>query len=164
MSKNKYQLKHTIKLSDRQQRELEAIVSKGTHQARKIKRARVLLMSHDGAKDAHIAASTLLSIRTVERIRRRFAGEGGMERALEDDPRPGQPPKLDDDKEAKLVAIACSEAPEGRDRWTLALLQKRLLSDKVVSAISLNAIHEHLRRRGIKPWLKKNVVRAENYA
>ena len=159
---NKYQQKHTIRLSVRQRRQLEAIAHKGKHKSRDIKRAQVLLKSDQGLKDEDISASVEVSLRTVERIRQRFVKQGGLERALHDLPRSGQPSKLNDINEAKLVAIACSEPPEGRNRWTLELLQSRLVDDKVVTTISLNAIHEHLRERGIKPWREKNVVRADS--
>ena len=65
-------------------------------------------------------------------------------------------------KEAKLVAIACSGAPEGRDRWTLSLLRDKLIGDKVVLKISLDTIHRGLNKRGIKPWREKNVVRTDS--
>ena len=152
--------KHSVKLSVRQKLRLEDLVHKGRQKARDIKRAQVLLKSDEGMTDDEISESVGVSQRTVERIRQRFVKQGGLERALHDLPRSGQPSKLDDVKEAKLVAIACSEPPEGRDRWTLELLQTRLIDDKVVTTISLNSIHEHLRERGIKPWREKNVVRA----
>jgi transposase len=158
---HKNQQKHIVKLSARQKRQLENIISKGKHKSRDIKRAQVLLKSNQGIKDEDIVATVGLSSRTVERVRQRFTEKGGgLERAVYDLPRTGQPAKLDDVKEAKLVAIACSGAPEGRDRWTLELLQHRLIDDKIVNTISLNAIHQHLINRGIKPWREKNVVRA----
>jgi transposase len=158
---NKNQQKHIVKLSARQKRQLEDIIGKGKHKARDIKRAQVLLKSNQGMKDEDISVSVGLSPRTVERVRQRFTEiGGGINRAVYELPRTGQPAKLDDVKEAKLVAIACSRAPEGRDRWTLELLKQRLIGDKVVNTISLNAIHQHLINRGIKPWREKNVVRA----
>ena len=115
-------------------------------------------------KDEDIAADVSLTVRTIERIRQRFtAKDGGLERALHDLPRSGQPPVLDDVKEAKLVAIACSDAPEGYDRWTLSLLREKLIGDKVVNWISLDTIHRQLTDRGIKPWREKNVVRSHPY-
>ena len=158
---NKNQQKHIVNLSARQKSQVEDIISKGRHKSRDIKRAQVLLKSSQGMKDEEIVIAVGLSSRTVERVRQRFTEKGGgLERAVYDLPRSGQPAKLDDVKETKLVAIACSDAPEGRDRWTLELLQKRLIGDKVVTTISLNAIHQHLTNRGIKPWREKNVVRA----
>lgn len=136
------------------------MAGKGKHKARDIKRAQVLLKSNQGMKDQDIAASVGLSLRTVGRVRQRFTEKGGgLDRAVYDLPRSGQPAKLDDTDEAKLVAIACSDAPEGHDRWTLSLLRDKLIGEKVVLKISLDTIHRQLTKRGIKPWREKNVVR-----
>ena len=77
----------------------------------------------------------------VERIRKRFVADG-MERALNEDPRPGQKRKLDGRAEATLIATACSEAPEGHEHWTLRLLAGRLIQLGVVDTVS----HETVRR------------------
>jgi hypothetical protein len=84
-----------------------------------------------------------------------------MDRALYDAARPGQAPKLDTKAEAHLVAIACTDPPEGSDHWTLELLQERMISDGKVDSISTVAIWKHLSKRGIKPWREKNVVHSE---
>ena len=161
-NKNKYQLKHIIQLSVRQKQKLEDITHKGKHGSCEIKRAQVLLKSSKGVKDKDIAKQVGVTVRTIERIRQRFcAKDGGLDRALYDLPRSGQPPRLDDAKEAKLIAIACSNAPEGYDHWTLSLLQKKLIDDQIVSKISLDTIHRQLLTRGIKPWREKNVVRSQ---
>jgi len=157
---NKYQQKHIITLSRQQKVQLQNITRKGTHNAREIKRAYVLLKSAGGMKDVNIAMDVGVSVRTVERIRARFA-EGGIDRAIADAPRSGQPPALDDKAEAHLVAIACSDPPEGRDHWTLQLLQTKLIADKKVKTISTVAIWNYLQKRGIKPWREKNVVHSE---
>lgn len=157
---NKYQQKHIITLSNRQKRQLQSITRKGNHNARVIKRAKILMKSSMGWKDEEIAQFVETNIRTVERVRTRFT-EGGLDRALYDAPRSGQPPKLDDTTEAHLVAIACSKPPEGTHHWTLELLQKRLITDKKVDTISTVAIWKHLNQRGVKPWREKNVVYSE---
>jgi len=154
-----YQQKHIVRLTKRERETLRDITKKGTHKARVITRARVLLLSAGGATDALVAEKAATNLRTVERIRRRY-GEGGLERALYDAPRPGQPPILHGKVEATLVAIACSDPPKGRERWTLGLLQEQLLKRTKLRHISTVAIWHHLRNRGIKPWLEKNVVRA----
>lgn len=154
------QKKHTIKLSARQRHQLKNITTKGRHNARVIKRAQVLLASHNGSKDADIAAQVGVSVRTVERVRQRYTTDG-LDRALYDAPRPGAKRKLTDKAEARLVALACSEPPEGAQHWTLELLQKRLVKDGVVESISTVSIWQHLTDRGIKPWREKNVVHSE---
>lgn len=158
---NKYQQKHIITLSRRQKRQLHDITRKGKHNARVIRRAKILLKSDAGWKDEKIAQVVEVNIRTVGRVRTRFA-DGGLDRALSDAPRPGQPPKLNDTTEAHLVALACSEPPEGAHHWTLKLLQERLITDKKVDTISTVAIWKHLNQRGVKPWREKNVVRTKD--
>lgn len=153
--------KHIIQLSDRERQQLQRITNKGVHQSRVVKRATILLKSDEGLIDKDIAQQTGVDKSTVERIRRR-CGEGGIDRALYDAPRSGQPPKLDNKKEAHLIAIACSDPPEGHVRWTLELLQEKLLADGIVHRISTVAIWNHLNDRGIKPWREKNVVHPED--
>jgi len=159
---NKYQQKHIIMLSEQQKAQLQGITGKGKHNVRVIKRAKVLLKSAAGRKDVDIAESVEIGKRTIEYIRARFA-EGGLDRALYDAPRMGQPPKLDVQAEAHLVAIACSDPPKGRNHWTLELLQKQMMKDNKVKTISTVAIWNRLRKRGIKPWREKNVVYSEGY-
>lgn len=149
--------KYIITLSNQEKKRLEDITRKGRHSVRVIKRAGVLLKSDRGFTDKEIAQQTAITISTVERIRYRFF-EGGIERALYDAPRSGQPGKLNAKTEAHLIAVACSDPPKGRKRWTLELLQKRMILDKKVKTISTVALWGHLRNRGIKPWLEKNVV------
>ena len=75
-----------------------------------------VLQSASGIKDADIARTVGVATRA-----------GGMDHALYDAPRTGQPPKISDTAEAHLVATACSSPPAGRDHWTLELLQKRMI-------------------------------------
>jgi transposase len=149
--------KHIVKLSNQEYKQLQHITRSGKHNARVIKRAHILLKTHTGYSDKDIAEHVGVSKRTVERIRKNYIG-GGLDRALYDAPRPGKPPIITHKVEAHLVAVACTPPPEGAVRWTLELLRERLINDKVVTRISLNAIHEHLINRGIKPWREKNVV------
>ena len=88
-----------------------------------------------------------ISAGTVCRTKRRYL-EGGLKRALEEDPRPGQPAKLDERGEAHLIALACSEAPQGHDHWTLRLLASKVVELGLVPSMS----HEGIRKR-----LKKTV-------
>ena len=153
---SKYQQKHIITLSSREEARLRAITRTGNRGALVIKRARILLKSAAGMKDADIAPMVDVTVRTVENVRRRFA-DSGIDRALHDAPRTGQPKKITDADEAHLVAVACSPAPEGCTHWTLELLQKRLRHDRKKD-VSTVAIWKRFDARGIKPWREKNVV------
>lgn len=145
-----------------EQSKLRTMQKKGTEKARVLNRARILLKLHDGVSDAVIAREAFVCKKTVCRMRIRF-NEGRLERALYDLPRSGQPPIITDKIEAHLVALACSEPPEGRIRWTLELLKEKLIDDKKVKHISSVAILKHLKKRGIKPWVEKNVVHSKDH-
>ncbi len=149
--------KHIVKLSVQEKQRVREIISKGEHKARVIKRAQTLLASHNGLKDAAIAAHVSVTTRTVENIRKRYATVG-LKRALYDAPRPGAQRKLTDKTEARLVAIACSEPPAGSEHWTLVLLRQKMIGDGVVNDISTVTLWHYLTNRGIKPWREKNVV------
>lgn len=155
--------KHTIQLSSGEQAHLHAIIKKGKHNARVINRARILLYSHNGVGKDAIAEGMGIGRSTVQRTRDNYR-ESGLDRALYDAPRPGQPKKLDDKAEAHLVALACSDPPEGSDHWTLELLQERMIGDGKVKTISTVALWKRLVNRGIKPWREKNVVYPNAYA
>ena len=133
--------KYLINLSDTDRETLVQMTHKGTLKARQFKRAMILLKADEGLSDPQIMAALNVSRPCVERIRKRFVADG-IERALNEDPRPGQRRKLDGRAEATLIATACSEAPEGHARWTLRLLAGKLVQLQVVDAIS----HETVRR------------------
>ena len=133
-----------VKLSDDQDALLKQLTSKGHAQARRLRRARTLLLAHQGHTDAQIAQALGVAVRTVERTRRRFAQEG-LQAALSEKPRPGKAPKLTGKQEAVLVALACSEAPEGRQRWTM-----QLLADKMVELTAQESLSRETVRRTLK--------------
>ena len=124
---------------------LLALLNKGVAPARKLTRARILLLADEGGTDREIAAALHVHPATVERTRRRFV-EGGVERALSERPRPGGRPKLDGKQEAYLIALACSRAPEGRAQWTMQLLADRLVELRVVDAISDETVRRTLKK------------------
>src|SRR5215813_13425113 len=118
--------KYLVTLDDDEREQLEHLLHSGTHATRKVTRARILLKAAEGWQDSAIAAALAVGRATVERLRQRFVEQGLG--ALEEQPRRGTQPKLDAKAEARLIAEACSAAPEGRQRWTL-----HLLADQVVA-------------------------------
>src|ERR1051325_6212491 len=118
--------KYLVDLSDDERQSLLQLLRGGKHSSRKLTRARILLQADEGATDDQIALSLKVGRVTVERLRQRFV-EGGLA-ALTDKPRPGKKPKLSAKAEARLIAEACSQAPEGRSHWTMQLLAA--LTDK----------------------------------
>lgn len=132
---------YIINLSEGERQTLLEMTRKGEIKVRKFKRAMILLKADEGLSDQQIMAALNVSRPCVERIRKRFVADG-MERALNEDPRPGQKRKLDGRAEATLIATACSDAPDGHEHWTLRLLADKLVQLGVVEAIS----HETVRR------------------
>jgi len=123
-------------------------IKRGTKSARKLNRARILLLADDGKTDAQIVEALHTSPATVQRIRKRFV-EGNLERALNEDPRPGAQRKLDEKAESILEMLAHSKPPDGRKRWTLQLLAERLVALRVVDSISLETVRQELKKSGI---------------
>lgn len=114
-----------IHLTPLQHQALEQIVTIGTSRARKMKRANMLLLASESYTDADISQVLRCHPTTVERIRKRFVA-GGVDFALSEKPRPGQPIKMNGKVEAFFVALACSTPPEGRNAWTRELLAEQL--------------------------------------
>ena len=121
---------YLINLSDTERDQLEEMTRKGSLKARQFKRAMILLKAEEGLSDPQIMAAVKVSRPCVERIRKRFVLDG-IERALNEDPRPGQKRRLDGRAEANLIATACSEAPEGHKHWSLRLLAGKLARSTV---------------------------------
>jgi transposase len=153
---------HIIELSQEELSRVHTITHKGAHHARTILRARVLLLSHTGKSKNKISHELTIDPRTVQRIRDRYRS-GGIDRALFDAPRPGQPRKLDSKGEAHLIALACSDPPKGRAKWTLELLAEHMVRDKKVESISDVCILSYLTQRNVKPWREKNVVHPHHH-
>ena len=137
--------KYIVDLSAEEREELRDLISKGKPGARKMKRAQILLKADEGLKDDEIVSALNTSRTTVERTRKRFV-EGNIQKAINDDPRPGKRRKLDGRGEAHLIALACSEAPEGHATWTLRLLADRLVELGVVESISHEAVRQTLKK------------------
>jgi transposase len=137
--------KYLVTLSAEEREQLEDLLRGGTHATRKVTRARILLKAAEGWQDSAIAAALAVGRATVERTRQRFGAEGLA--ALEERPRPGTTPKLDAQAEARLIAEACSAAPEGRRRWTLHLLADRVVALGLALSYSYESVRRVLKKR-----------------
>lgn len=133
---------YVVRLTRGEREQLESLMRGGRVPVRQVTRARILLKADEGWGSGRIVQALDVSPGTVCRTKRRYV-EGGMRRALEEEARPGRPPKLDARGEAHLVALACSEAPEGHDHWTLRLLAQRTVELGIVPSMS----HEGIRKR-----------------
>lgn len=146
------QKKYLVTLTEEERQWLTSLVKAGKRSALSITRARILLKA-DQAKggpawdDARIAEALDCGLRTVERVRRRFV-ERGPEQALgrKVQDRPSRERKLDGAAEARLIAVACSSPPRGRNRWTLKLLADRLVELEVVESVSDETVRRALKK------------------
>ena len=142
---------HIVKLKKKEREYLREIIRGKVSSARSRTNAQILLKSDEskdgpGWKDARIAEAFEVGLRTVERVRRRFV-EDGIKIALKGHESPRiYERKLDGEGEAQLIALACSEPPEGRSCWTLKLLGGRLVALDVVDSISTNTVQRTLKK------------------
>ena len=141
-----------ITLTKEERTELSQLTKSGIHSARVLGRARILLLldrsQGEKRKLQDIAETMLTSIGTISNVKRRYL-KGGLEHGLYDRPRPGAKPKIDGEVEAHLIALTCSDPPEGFARWSL-----RLLADKVVELEYVDGISHETVRRVLKKRIK----------
>lgn len=136
---------HRVRLTEAERTTLIGITRRGETNARRLTRARVLLLADRGATDAAIADALDLHPRTCQRLRQR-ACQDGVQAALDDRPRPGAARLLDATQEAHLIALACSDAPDGREHWTMHLLANRLIDLQIVETISDETVRRTLKQ------------------
>lgn len=142
--------KYVVRLTHDEREHLLSLTNAGKASARVIKHANILLLADadaDARIDEDIAASLHVAERTVERLRMWFVTEG-LERALHRKPqdKPSREPKLDGRAQAKLTALACSQAPDGATRWTLHMLADKLVQLKIVNSISHDTVWRALKK------------------
>ena len=148
--------KYRVTLTDEEHQELEQMIGSGKAAARKLMHARILLKADSGIggagwEDAAIAEALDVGTATIERVRKRFVEES-LEAALT----PRRPlwvrqRKLDGDNEAHLIALACSQAPAGRKRWTLRLLAGRMVELEYVEELSHETVRQVLKKTNSSP-------------
>jgi transposase len=136
--------RYLVILTDEERAHLERLLRGGKAATRKVTRARILLKASDGWPDQRIAEALNIGRATVERTRRRFVEENLA--ALDERPRPGNKPKLDAKAEARLIAEACSAAPDGQQRWTLQLLADRVVQLQLTESYSYEAVRRVLKK------------------
>ncbi len=137
--------KYVVDLSEDEKERLEDLTTRGKNGARKIRRAHILLLADEGYIDKEIARPLGAAVTTVERVRKRFVEEG-LEAALSERPRPGAARKLDGHQEAYLVALACSDPPEGKKRWSMQMLADKLVELEVVDEVSDETVRRALKK------------------
>ena len=143
--------KYVVDLTKEERQELEKLISTGKHSASRLNHARILLKADinqpdGGWPDSEISTALDISIRTIERVRQRFVEEN-LEAALKRRPGGGSKRRrLDGDQEAHLVALVCSDPPEGQARWTLRLLADRMVELGYVESICHETVRQTLKK------------------
>ena len=146
-----YNTKYVVRLEQGEREELESLIKRGKVAAEKRRRAQILLKADAGAEgsgftDQEVAGALDVGIATVHRVRQAYVEES-LQDALSRKPAVRhRPRKLDGDGEARLVAVACSPAPEGRARWTLRLLADKLVELEVVDTINKETVRRTLKK------------------
>ena len=143
-------VKYVVDLSEDEEQQLRKIISRGKVSARRAARARMLLKANEGLGDEQVAAALEMGSATVGRIRQRFVEEG-LEAALKDKARPGQPRKLSGKQEAHLIAVACSDPPKGRARWTLRVLAGKVVELGFAESICHETVRQILKKTTSNP-------------
>ena len=143
--------KYIVDLTESEQESLKKLTTTGKHAAYKINHGRILLLADinqaDGGWSDEAIASTLgISISTIERVRRRFVEEGIDASLSHRQGRGRKQRRLDGDSEAHLLAIACSQPPQGQGRWTLRMLADKMVELRYIESLSHETVRQTLKK------------------
>lgn len=152
--------KYKVELTPAQREELIHMISTGRAAARELTHARILLKADQGPEgpgwsDAQIQVALEISTSTVARVRKRCAERGVQEAILPAKASAMRKRRLDGRQEAYLIALACSQPPEGCVRWTVRLLAEELVELGYIETISHETVRKTLLANELKPWIKK---------
>lgn len=139
--------KYIVKLTNLERKQLRDVIAKGKAPAYKIKHANILLKAEADWSDEKIAQAFDCNVNTPRNVRQRFV-EQGLEGALERKKQetPSREKIFDGKAEAHLIALSCSQPPEGRASWTLHLLADKLIELQVVDSVSYETVRRTLKK------------------
>lgn len=152
-------VKVKLSLSEPDRKTIKAMLRKGENSVRVIKRAMVLNLFDKRKSSPQISKAVEVTPETARRIAQNYIAEG-LDRALFDNPRPGQKRTFSDKKRNEIIALICSDPPDGFHRWTVRLVAKEVVNRKIVKSIGRETIRVMMQDHELKPWRKKNVVRS----
>jgi transposase len=147
-----------IQLPRKDEQALQQLLRGGIQQARVLLRALALLQLAGGQTAPQVARNLGRTAKAVREIGRRYAKEG-LERALYEKPRPGAAPLLDPSEQQRIIAMVCSDPPQGFARWTVRLVAQEAIKRKLVPKVGRETIRVLLQSHDLQPWREKNVVR-----
>ena len=148
----------SIGVTPKHQKELSNLLSGGVQQVRVVLRALALLQLAKGASAPQISGLIPLTPQAIRKIGHRYQ-QGGLERALYEKERPGAAEVLDAAQKQRIIAMVCSDPPEGRARWTVRLVVEEAVKRRLVPRVGRETIRILLLHHDLKPWREKNVVR-----
>jgi putative transposase len=149
-------LRITVATKDR--KELRTLLSGGVQQVRVVLRAVALSQLAQGVSAPRISSVIPLTPQAIRKVGHRYQ-QGGLERALYEKDRPGAAEALDDAQKQRIIAMVCSNPPEGRARWTVRLVVEEAVKRRLVPRVGRETIRVLLLHHDLKPWREKNVVR-----
>lgn len=138
----------SIRISPRNLKFLRNFKKENKRSLREINRANILLLLHKGKQASEIVEFLDVGRNTVSRTKQKYLRKG-IKAALEEDERPGQPIKYASKQEAELIALACSQAPSGRTRWTLELLTEKLKMQSGFKTINRESVRLMLKKTNV---------------
>lgn len=138
--------------------EIGSLLRGGVQQVRVVLRALALRLLSAGSTAPQVAQAVPLTAKAIREIAHRYNREG-LQGALYDKERPGASEILDDAQKQRIVAMVCSEPPEGRARWTVRLVAREAVSRKLVPRVGRETIRVLLESHDLKPWREKKLVR-----
>jgi transposase len=147
-----------IEVTTRDRKELRKLLGGGVQQVRVVLRAVALLQLATGVSAPRIAGMVPLTAQAIRKIGHRYQ-EGGLERALYEKQRPGAEALLEDSQKQRIIAMVCSDPPEGFARWTVRLVAEEAVKRRLVPRVGRETIRILLLSHDLKPWREKNVVR-----
>jgi transposase len=148
-----------IDVSRRDQKEIRELLRGGIQQVRVVLRAVALLRLAEGMTSPQVARLLELTPQAIRKIGHRYKDEG-LDRALYEKQRPGAGEVLDDLQKQRIVAMVCSQPPEGHARWTVRLVTEQAVKRKLVPRVGRETVRILLQSHDLKPWREKNVVRS----
>jgi putative transposase len=146
-----------IEVTTKEQKVLRKLLSGGVQQVRVVLRAVALLQLAKGVSAPRVAAVVPLTPQAIRKVGHRYQ-QGGLERALYEKERPGAAALLEDSQRQRIIAMVCSDPPEGRARWTVRLVAEEAVKRRLVPRVGRETIRILLLHHDLKPWREKNVV------
>lgn len=149
-----------VEVSKKDQEALKKLLRGGIEQVRVVLRAVALQRLAEGMGAPQIAAIVPLTRQSIRNLARRYE-EGGLDRALYEKQRPGAEKLLTTQQRQRIIAMVCSDPPQGRARWTVRLVAEEAVKRRLVPRVGRETIRILLLSHDLKPWREKNVVRGQ---